>query len=166
MFVHVKYVNVCRDRIMEFNNNQYITVNDIIEKVRHTYGECTTLQLLNEHGREFKVARNSGKCHYIYKEATKMNGGLSVYIPRILQFTLFYNETLNRMDVVPGRALHDFYRRSRCKRKRDGTLVKPSSLTPTPPYTLPQLNTHEYLYTSVAAITVDGCAVPAYSNQG
>ena len=37
---------------MEFNNNQFITVNDITEKVRHTYGECSTLQLLNEHGRE------------------------------------------------------------------------------------------------------------------
>ena len=77
---------------------------------------------------------------------------LSVYIPRALQFTLFYNETLNRMDVVPDRAPHDFYRRSRSKRKRDRTLVKPSP----PPNTLPQLDTHEYLYTSVAAVTVNG----------
>ena len=57
-----------------------------------------------------------------------MNGGLSVYIPQTLQFTLVYNETLNRMDVVPDRALYDFCRRSR---KRDGALVKPSS--PPPP---------------------------------
>ena len=35
---------------MEFNNNQFITVNDIMEKVRHTYGECSVL--LNGHGRE------------------------------------------------------------------------------------------------------------------
>ena len=40
---------------MEFNNNnQFITVNDVIE-VRHTYGECSTLQLLNEHGRELNL---------------------------------------------------------------------------------------------------------------
>ena len=42
----------------------------------------------------------------------------------------FYKETLNRMDVVPDRAPHGFYRRSRCKRKRDGALVKPSSSSP------------------------------------
>ena len=94
---------------------------------------------------------------------------LSVYMPRALQFTLFYNETLSRMDVVPNRALRNFYRRSRCKRKIDRALVKPSSLLPPPPpYTPPQLKTHEYLHTSVAADTVDGCAVPAHtcSNQG
>ena len=50
MFVHVKYGNERRDPIMEFNNNQFVTVNDITEKVRHTYGECSNL--LNEHGRE------------------------------------------------------------------------------------------------------------------
>ena len=83
--------------------------------------------------------------------------GFSLYIPRALQFALFYNGTLNRIDVVPDRALHDFYRRSRCKRKRDG---------PPPPYTLPQLSTLVYLYTPVAVVTVDGYAVPAYSNQG
>ena len=52
--------------------------------------------------------------------------------------------------------------RSQCK--RDGALVKTSS--PPPPslsYTLPQLITHEYLYTSVAAITADGCAVPTHT---
>ena len=53
---------------MEFNN-QFITVNDVIEKVRHTYGECSTLQLLDEHGREL----NSEKCSSIYsKKAIKM----------------------------------------------------------------------------------------------
>ena len=46
-----------------------------------------------------------------------MNGGLSVYIPQALQSTLFYNETLNRMDVVPDRAMHDFYRRTRLNEK-------------------------------------------------
>ena len=49
MFVEVKYGN--EYRIMEFNNNQFITVNDITEKVRHTYEECSST-LLNEHGRE------------------------------------------------------------------------------------------------------------------
>ena len=48
MFIHVKYGN--EYRIMEFNNNQFITVNDIMEKMRHAHGECSTL--LNEHGRE------------------------------------------------------------------------------------------------------------------
>ena len=48
MFIHVKYGN--EYRIMELNNNQFITVNDIMEKVRHTHGECSTL--INEHGRE------------------------------------------------------------------------------------------------------------------
>ena len=43
------------DRIMEFNNNQFITVNDVIEKVRYTYGGCSTLQLLNVHGRELNL---------------------------------------------------------------------------------------------------------------
>ena len=97
-----------------------------------------------------------------------MNGGLSVYIPQALQFTLFYNDTLSRMDVVPHRALHDYYRRCRCKRKRDGALVIPWSPPPPPqpPYTLTQLNTPEYLYTPVAIVTVDGCAVPVYINQG
>ena len=37
---------------MELNNNQFTTVNDITEKARHTYEKCSTLQLLNEHGRE------------------------------------------------------------------------------------------------------------------
>ena len=55
MFLHVKYGNECGDRIMEFNNNQFITVNNVIEKARHTYGECSTLQLLNEHGRELNL---------------------------------------------------------------------------------------------------------------
>ena len=55
MFVHVKYGNECGDRILEFNNNQFITGNDVIEKVRHTYGECSTLQLLNGHGRELNL---------------------------------------------------------------------------------------------------------------
>ena len=145
-----------------------------------------------------------------------MNGGLSVYMPRALQFTLCSTGTLNRIYVVPGRAVHDSYRRPRYKRKRDGTLVKPSSPPPSsytppqlnaheylyrwlcntythrkvsvqskrngalvkpsssqppppPPYILPQLNTlntHEYLYTSVAVIPVDGCTAAAYSNQG
>ena len=46
---------------------------------------------------------------------------------------LLYIGTLNRMDVVPGRDLHHFYR-SRCKRKRadDGALMKPSSPPPAP----------------------------------
>ena len=93
---------------------------------------------------------------------------VSVSMLRALQFALFYNETLSRVGVVPDRALHDFYRRPRCKPKRDGALMKPSSPPPLPPYTPPQLNTHEYLYTSVVAVTVDGCAVPAhtYINQG
>ena len=55
MLVHVKYGNECRNCIMEFNSNQFITVNDITEKVRHTYGECSTLHLLNEHGRELNL---------------------------------------------------------------------------------------------------------------
>ena len=55
MFVHVKYGNECRDRTMEFNNDQFVTVNDITEKVRHTYGEYSTLQLLNEPGRELNL---------------------------------------------------------------------------------------------------------------
>ena len=55
MFVHVTYGNECGDGIMEFNNNQFITVNDVIEKVRHTYEECSTLQLLNEHGRKLNL---------------------------------------------------------------------------------------------------------------
>ena len=53
MFVRVKYGNECGDRVMEFNNNQLTTVNDVIEKMRHTYGESSTL--LNEHGRELNL---------------------------------------------------------------------------------------------------------------
>ena len=37
---------------MEFNNNHFITVSNVREKARLTYGECSTLQLHNEHGRE------------------------------------------------------------------------------------------------------------------
>ena len=55
MFVHVKYGSECGDCIIEFNNNQFITVNNVIEKLRLTYGECSTLQILNEHGRELKL---------------------------------------------------------------------------------------------------------------
>ena len=48
---------------MEFNNNQFITINNVIEKLRLTYGECSTLQLLNEHGRELnlqEIVENAG----------------------------------------------------------------------------------------------------------
>ena len=61
MFVHVKYRNECGDGIVKFtnnnnnNSNQFITVNNVIEKARHTYGECSTLQLLNEHRRELNL---------------------------------------------------------------------------------------------------------------
>ena len=52
MFVHVKYGNECGDRIVEFNNNnQFITVNDVIEKLR----QCSTPLLLYEHGRELNL---------------------------------------------------------------------------------------------------------------
>ena len=40
---------------MEFNNNQFITVIDITAKAMHTYGECSNLQLLNEHRRELNL---------------------------------------------------------------------------------------------------------------
>ena len=40
---------------MEFNNYQFITVNDITEKAIHTYGDCSTLHLLNEHRRELNL---------------------------------------------------------------------------------------------------------------
>ena len=53
MFVHVKYGDECGDRVMEeFNNNHIITVSDVIEKARLTYGRFSTWQLFNEHGRE------------------------------------------------------------------------------------------------------------------
>ena len=75
-----------------------------------------------------------------------MNGGLSVHIPRVLQFALFYNETL-KIIVVPDRALRDFYRRSRFKRKGNGAFVKPSSPPPPPPpYTPAQLNTNTSIH--------------------
>ena len=37
---------------MEFSSSHFITANYVIEKVRLTYRKCSTLQLLNEHGRE------------------------------------------------------------------------------------------------------------------
>ena len=40
------------DRVMEFSSNHFITVNDVIERARLTYGKCSILQLFNEHGRE------------------------------------------------------------------------------------------------------------------
>ena len=55
MFLQEKYGNECGDRIMEFKNNEFTTVNDVMEKVKHTYGGCSTLQLLNEHGRELNL---------------------------------------------------------------------------------------------------------------
>ena len=52
MFAHVKYGNECGDRVMEFSSNHLITANNVTEKVMLTYGECSILQLFNEHGRE------------------------------------------------------------------------------------------------------------------
>ena len=52
MFVHVKYGNECGDCVMEYNSNHFITVNNVIEKARLTYGKCSILQLFNEHGSE------------------------------------------------------------------------------------------------------------------
>ena len=52
IFVHVKYGNKCRDRVMEFSSNHFITGNNVIEKARPRYGKCSSLQLFNEHGRE------------------------------------------------------------------------------------------------------------------
>ena len=52
MFVHVKYGNECGDRVMEFSSNHLITVDDVIEKAKLTYGKCSILRLFNEHGRE------------------------------------------------------------------------------------------------------------------
>ena len=37
---------------MEFSSNHLITANNVIEKVRLTYGKCSILQLFNGHGRE------------------------------------------------------------------------------------------------------------------
>ena len=74
-----------------------------------------------------------------------MNISVYIYIYHGHYNSLFYNETLNRMDVVPDRAPHDFYRRSRCKRKRNVALVKPL-LSPPSSYTAPEFNTHEYIY--------------------
>ena len=51
MFAHVKYGNECGDRVMEFSSNHFITVNNVIEKARLTSGNCSILQLFNEHGR-------------------------------------------------------------------------------------------------------------------
>ena len=43
--------------------------------------ECSNLQLLNEHGRELNLQEIVENGPGIYsKEATEMNGGLSVYI--------------------------------------------------------------------------------------
>ena len=34
------------------SSNHFITVNNVMEKARLTYGKCSILQLFNEHGRE------------------------------------------------------------------------------------------------------------------
>ena len=166
----------------------------------HTHGECSVL--LNEDGRELnpqEIVENAR----VYTVGRRPRWTLLLYIPRALHF---YNETLNRMDVVPNRGPHNLYRRSRCKRKKrwgsretivvtttiqyiltighprihlsmdvqhlhtgmpqckwDGALVKPLSPSPPLSYTLPQLHTHEYLYTSVAAVTADGCVVSTHT---
>ena len=37
---------------MEFSSNHLITVNNVLENAILMYGECSILQLFNEHGRE------------------------------------------------------------------------------------------------------------------
>ena len=48
MFVHVKYGNECGDRVMEFSSNHFITVDDVREKAKLTYGKCSIFQLSME----------------------------------------------------------------------------------------------------------------------
>ena len=81
---------------MDFSSNHFITVNNVLEKARVTYGKCSSLQLFNEHGRELnsqEVVENA-----------------RVYTVK-RRFVLFYIDTLSRMDVVPNRELNDFYRK-------------------------------------------------------
>ena len=52
MFVYVQYGNECGGRAMEFSSNHSITVNNVIEKARLRYGNCSSLQLFNGHGGE------------------------------------------------------------------------------------------------------------------
>ena len=59
MFVHVKHGNECGDHVMEFSSNPFITVNNVIEEARLTYGKCSSLQLFNEHGWELNSQVNS-----------------------------------------------------------------------------------------------------------
>ena len=41
MFVHMKYGNECGNRVMEFSTNHFITVNNVLEEARLTYGKCS-----------------------------------------------------------------------------------------------------------------------------
>ena len=41
MFVQVKYGNECGNRVVELSSNHLITVDDVIEKARLTYGKCS-----------------------------------------------------------------------------------------------------------------------------
>ena len=62
MLLHVKYGNECGGRVVELSSNHFITVNNVTEKARLTYGKCSILQLLNEHGRELnsqEIVENS-----------------------------------------------------------------------------------------------------------
>ena len=72
MFVHVKYGNECGGRGMEVSGNHFITVDNVIEKARLTYGKCSILQLFNEHGRELNSQEIVENARVYGVETTKM----------------------------------------------------------------------------------------------